>query len=105
MCRDLRQGIGQQGALQGFGDGMLAGEGVGVGQPRRQPTAKLLGHRDVGLGESWTSGAAAEDDNTERAMGAQQRGGDRAARAHELHHADRIRLGTSPGSHLGGDVA
>lgn len=87
QSRDPGQDAGQQRALQGLGDGVLAGEGVRVGQAHRQATAEFLDHLDVGLGEPATPSAAAQDDDTGRAMGAQQRRGDRAARTHEPHDA------------------
>jgi hypothetical protein len=102
--RDPRQGVGQQGALQRLRDRVLAGEGVRVGQPHPEPPAEFLHHRDVGRGERRPPRPAAEHDDAERALPAEQRGGDRAARLHEPDDVDRFRLGPGPGGDLGGDV-
>ena len=71
----LRQGAGQDGALQGLGDGVLTGEGVGGGQPGGQAAAKLLDHRDVRLGEAGPLGVAGQGEDPNRALVYQQRGG------------------------------
>ena len=101
---DLRQRVGQQGALQRFGDGVLAGEGVGVGQPHRQPAAEFLHHRDVRLGERRTPGSAVQRDDAEGPRPASSGVLIALRGLHELHDAHRVRLGPGPGGHLGGGV-
>jgi len=93
---DAGQGVGQDGTLQGFRDGVLAGEGVRSGQAVRQSPGELLDHLDVHGGEAGPVGVTGEAEDTDRALVHEQRDRQDALGLQAAQDVDQVRGEVAP---------